>query len=121
MLINLWEKEVTGGRSGPVRRTVHKYNSFFCPEVAALFGLEGRTVDGPPLGCGQSAGVLKKSSREVVSLAWAERLDCGLSGKGERTVRRSLNKLTRDVLGLVGFKCEGRMVRPWGADGPQVS
>ena len=59
----------------------------------------GRTVDGPPLWCGQSAGVLKKSSREVVSLAWAERLDCGLSGQGERTVRRLLNNLTRDVLG----------------------
>ena len=69
-------------------------------EVAALFGLECRTADNPLLGCGQSASVLKKSSREVVSLAWAERLDCGLSGQGERTVRRSLNKLTRDVLGL---------------------
>ena len=40
------------------------------------------------------------SSREVVSLAWAERLDCGRSDQGVRTVRGSLNKLTRDVLGL---------------------
>ena len=80
-------------------RTVRQYISFLSREVAALFGLEGRTADGPPLGCGQSTGVLKKSSREVVSLAWAERLDCGLSGQGERTVRRLLNNLTRDVLG----------------------
>ena len=65
-------------------------------EVAALFGLEGRTADGPLLGRGQSEGVLEKSSREVVSLAWAERLDCGRSGQGERTVRWSLNNLTRD-------------------------
>ena len=80
MLINLWEKEVTGGRSGPVGRTVRKYNSFFLSrEVAALFGLEGRTSDGPPLGSGQSAGVLEKLSREFVSLAWAERLDFGRS------------------------------------------
>ena len=83
-----------------VRRIVRKYNSLLSREVAALFGLLGRTADGPPLGCGQSAGVLKKSSREVVSLAWAERLERGLSGQGVRTVRRSLNKLTRDVLGL---------------------
>ena len=69
MLINLCEKEVMGGRSGPVGRTVRKYNSLLSREVAALFGLEGHTADGPPLGCGQSAGVLKKSSREVVSLA----------------------------------------------------
>ena len=41
--------------------------------------LVGKRSDGPPLGCGQSAGVLKKSSREVVSLAWAERLDGGRS------------------------------------------
>ena len=68
-------------------------------EVAALFGLEGRTADGPLLGRGQSEGVLEKSSREVVSLAWAERLDCGRSGPWTRTVRRSLNFLTRDVLG----------------------
>ena len=100
MLINLCEKEVMGGRSGPVGRTVRKYNSFLSREVSTLFGLEGRTVDSPPLGCGQSAGVLKKSSRQVVSLAWAERLDCGRSGPEARTVRRSLNKLTRDVLGL---------------------
>ena len=72
MLINLWEKEVTGGRSASMIQ-------FLSREVAALFGLEGRTADGPPLGCGQSAGVLKKSSREVVSLAWGERLDCGRS------------------------------------------
>ena len=69
-------------------------------EIAALFGIEGRTADGPHLGCGQSAGVLKKLSREVVSLAWAERLDCGRSGPWARTVRRSLNILTRHVLGL---------------------
>ena len=69
-------------------------------EIAALFGIEDRTTDGPPLGCGQSAGVLKNSSREVVSLAVAKRLNCGRSGPGARTVRRSLNKLTRDVLGL---------------------
>ena len=101
MLINLWEKEVTGGRSGPVGRTVRKYNSFFLSrEVAALFGLKGRTADGPLLGRGQSEGVLEKSSREVVSLPWTERLDCGRSGPGARMVRRSLNKLTRDVLGL---------------------
>ena len=100
MLINLCEKEVMGGLSGPVGRTVRKYNSFLSREVAALFGLESRTADGPPLGCGQSVGVLKKSSREVVSLAWAERLDCGQSGPGARTVRRSLNKLIRDILGL---------------------
>ena len=100
MLINLCEKEVTGGWSGPVGRTVRKYNSFLSREVAALFGLEGRTANGLPLGCGQSAGVLKNSSREVVSLAWAERLDCGRSDTGARTVRRSLNNLTRDVLGL---------------------
>ena len=68
MLINLWEKEVTGGRSDNVGRTVRQFDSF--------------------------------SSREVVSLAWAERLDCGRSDQGVRTVRRSLNKLTRDVLGL---------------------
>ena len=61
LLINLWEKEMTGGRSASI---IH-----FSREVAALFGLEGRTADGPPLGCGQSAGVLKKSSREIVSLA----------------------------------------------------
>ena len=100
MLINLWEKEMTGGRSGHVGRAVRQYNSFLSREIAALYGLEGRTTNGPPLGCGQSAGVLKKSSREVVSLAWAERLYCGRSGPGGRTVRRSLNKLTRDVLGL---------------------
>ena len=99
MLINLCEKEVTG-RSGPVGRTVRKYNSFLSREVAALFGLEGRTADGPLLGCGQSAGVLKKSSREVVSLAWAERLDCGRSGPWARTVRRSLHSLSRDAISL---------------------
>ena len=70
MLINLWEKEMTGGRSGHVGRTVRQYNSFLSREIAALFGLEGRSADGLPLGCGQSAGVLKKSTREVVSLAW---------------------------------------------------
>ena len=69
-------------------------------EVAALFGLEGRAADSPPLGRGLSAGVLKKSSREVVSLARAERLNYGRSGPGERTVRRSVENLTRDVLGL---------------------
>ena len=69
LLINLWEKEMTGGRSGHVGWTVRQYNSFLSREIAALFGLEGRTTDGPPMGCGQSAGVLKKSSREVVSLA----------------------------------------------------
>ena len=69
-------------------------------EVAALFGLEGRTADGPLLGRGQSESVLEKSSREVVSLAWAERLYCGRSGPWTRTVRRSLNILTREVLGL---------------------
>ena len=100
MLINLCEKEVTGGRSGPVGRTVRKYNSFLYREVAALFGLEDRTADGPPLECRQSAGVLKNSSRAVVSLAGAERLNCGRSDPGARIVRRSLNKLTRDVLGL---------------------
>ena len=95
LLINLWEKEMTDGRSGPVGRTVRQYISILSREVAALFGLEGRTADGPPLGCGQSASVLKKSSREVVSLAWAERLDYGRSGPGGRTVRRSLNNLTK--------------------------
>ena len=79
------------------RRTVRQYNSVLSREIAALFGIEGRTADGPPLGCGQSAGVLKKSSREVVSLAWAERLDCGRSGPWTRTVR------------------------PMDADGPQVT
>ena len=73
MLINLWEKEVTGGRSGHVGRTVRQYNSCLSREGAALVGLEGRTADGPPLGRGQSAGVLKNSSKEVVSLARAER------------------------------------------------
>ena len=77
--------QLVGKRSD--RRTVRKYNSFLSREVAALFGLEGRTADGPPLGCGQSTGVLKKSSREVVSLAWAERLYCGRSGLGAQTVR----------------------------------
>ena len=100
LLINLWEKEMTGGRSGPVGRMVRQYNSILSREVATLFGLEGRTADGLPLGRRQSAGVLEKSSREVVSLAWAERLDRGRFGQGERMVRRSLNKLTRDVLGL---------------------
>jgi len=95
-----WKRELVGGRSAPGVRTVRRSFEDLSREIAALFGLEGRTADGPPLGCGQSAGVLKKSSREVVSLAWAERLDCGRSGQGERTVRRSLNKLTRDVLGL---------------------
>ena len=79
MLINLWEKEMMGGRFGHVGRTVCQYNSFLSREIASLFGIVGRTADGPPLGCGQSAGVLKNSSREVVSLAWAERLDCGRS------------------------------------------
>ena len=79
-----------GGRSASMIQ-------FLSREVAALFGLEGRTADGLPLGCGQSAGVLKKSSREVVSLAWPERLDCGRSGKGVRTIRQR------------------------GADGPQVT
>ena len=97
MLINLWEKEMTGGRSSHVRRMVRQYNSVLSRDIVALFGIEGRTTDGPPLGCGQSACVLKKSSREVVSLAWAERLDCGRSGPGARTVR------------------------PRGADGPQVT
>ena len=69
-----------GGRSTSI-------NSVLSRRIAALFEIEGRTADGPPLGCGQSAGVLKKSSREVVSLAWAERLDCGRSGTGARTVR----------------------------------
>ena len=96
MLINLWEKEMTGGRSGPVGRTVRQYNSLLSREVAALFGLEGRTADGPLLGRGQSSGVLEKSSREVVSLAWAERLDCGRSGLGARTVHMSLKNLSRD-------------------------
>ena len=40
-------------------RTVRQYNSFLSRESAALFGLEGRTADGSPLGCGQSASVLK--------------------------------------------------------------
>ena len=83
MLINLWEKEMTDGRSGPVGRTVRQYNSCLSREGAALVGLEGRTVDGPPLGRGQSAGVLNNSSREVVSLARVERLNCGRSGPGE--------------------------------------
>ena len=100
LLINLWEKEMTGGRSSHVGRTVRQYNSLLSKEFAALFGLEGRAAAGLPLGSGQSAGVLKNSSREIVSLAWAERLDCRRSGPGARTVRRSLNKLTRDVLGL---------------------
>ena len=70
---------MSGRRSGPVGRTVRQYNSILSREVAALSGLEGRTSDGPPLGSGQSAGVLEKLSREVVSLAWAERLDFGRS------------------------------------------
>ena len=82
---------MTGGRSGHVGRTVRQYNSVLSKEIAALFGIEGRTKDGPPLGCGQSAGVLKKSSREVVSLAWAERLDCRRSSEGEG---RSASHLT---------------------------
>ena len=57
-----------------------------------MFGLEGRTADGPPLGCGQSAGVLKKSSREVVSLV-------GFKSDG-RTVRGSVEKLSRDAVSL---------------------
>ena len=52
MLINLWEKEMTGGRSASIIL-------FLSRESAALFGLEGRTADGSPLGCGQSASVLK--------------------------------------------------------------
>ena len=87
---------MSGGRSGPVGRTVRQYNSFLSREVAALFGLEGRTADGPLLRRGQSEGVLEKSSREVVSLAWAERLDCGRSDPGARTVYRSLKNLSRD-------------------------
>ena len=90
MLINLWEKEVTGGRSGHVGWKVCQFDSF--------------------------------SSREVVSLAWAERLDCGRSDQGVRTVRRSLNKFDQRRVGsLMGFKNEGRTVRPWGADGPLIS
>jgi len=50
MLINLWEKEVMGGRSGHVGRTVRQYNYVLSREIVALFGLEGRTVDGPPWG-----------------------------------------------------------------------
>ena len=69
---------------------------FLSREVAVLFGLEGRTADGPPMGCGQSAGVLKKSSREVVPLTWAETLDYGWSGPGAQTVRMSLKNLSRD-------------------------
>ena len=112
---------MTGGRSGPVGQTVGQYNSLLSREVAALFGLEGRTADGPLLGRGQSEGVLEKSSREVVSLAWAERLDCGRSGPWTRTVRRSLNFLTRDVFAPGGLHdCEGRTVRSRGADGPPI-
>ena len=89
---------MTGGRSIPVGRTVRQYNSFLSREVAALFGLEGRTADGPLLGRGQSEGVLEKSSKEVISLAWAERLDCGRSGPRARMIRRSLNFLTSGLL-----------------------
>ena len=74
---------------------------FLFREVAALFRLEGRTADGPLLGRGQSEGVLEKSSREVISLAWAERLDCGRSGPWARMIRRSLNFLTSGL--LVGY------------------
>ena len=59
LLINLWEKEMTGEQSGHVGRMFRQYNSFLSREIAALFGIEDRTTDGPPLGCGQSAGVLK--------------------------------------------------------------
>ena len=52
MLINFWEKEMMGGRSGPVGRTVRQYNSNLSREIAGLFGLEGRATDGPPLGRG---------------------------------------------------------------------
>ena len=91
---------MSGGRSGPVGRMVRQYNSCLAREGAALVGLDGRTADGPPLGPGQSAGVLKNSSREVVCLARAERLNCGLSAPLGRTIRRSVENLTRDVLGL---------------------
>ena len=105
MLINLCEKGMTGGQSGPVGRTVRQYNSLLSREVAALFGLEGRIADGPPLGCGQSTGVLKKSSREVVSLAWAERLDCGRSDQGVRTERPSTFSLSRGAASLSVSEC----------------
>ena len=110
-----------GGRSASMIQ-------FLSREVAVLFGFEGRTADGPPLGCGQSAGVLKKSSRDVVSLAWAERLDCGRSGPWTRTVRRSLNFLTRDFFASGGLHIVkggrsaqgGRTVRSRSADGPPL-
>ena len=89
MLINLCEKEVTGGRSDHVGRTVHQFDSF--------------------------------SSREVVSLAWAERLDCERSGPVVRTVRKYNSFLSREVAALFGL--EGRTADglPLGADSPQVS
>jgi hypothetical protein len=54
-----------------------------------LFGLENLGADGLPMWRGRSAGVLEKTSREVVSLVWAERDNGGRYAPGVRTVRRS--------------------------------
>ena len=111
---------MTGGRSGPVGRTVRKYNSLLSREVVALFGLEGRTADGSPLGCGQSAGVLNKSSREVVSLAWGEGWTADGPAQGRGRSAGHLRICPERVQLCLGLKGVLRTVRPWGADSPQV-
>ena len=112
---------MSGGRSGPVGRTVRQYNSCLSREGAALVGLEGRTADGPPLGRGQSAGVLKNSSERL--FLWQ-----GLKGRtadgrprGADSPQVSSEFDQRRLGSLVGFKSEGRTVRPCGADGPPVN
>ena len=98
MLINLPEKEMTGGRSGHVGRTVRQYNSILSKEIAALFGIEGRTTDGPPLGCGQSAGQgrtvclsFEKNFQRCFHLWWVGTINCGRSAPRARTVRQGSN------------------------------
>ena len=65
--------------------------------------VSGGLADGPAQVGGRSATLFQKLSREVVSLAWAKRLDGGRSGLWTRTVRRSLNFLTRDIFASGGL------------------
>ena len=72
--------------------------------------VSGGLADGPAQVGGRSATLFQKLSREVVSLAWAKRLDGGRSDLWTRTVRRSLNFLTRDIFasgGLHVVKADG--------------
>src|SRR6185312_6309832 len=75
-----------GGQSGPEGRTVRDRSRELAEALVGWRTVRPRWADGPPLH-------FKFCTRKVVSLVWAEKLNCGRSASEERTVRRLISKL----------------------------